>query len=151
MIIQYIAENSCKEISNKVIKSLRKMTEGMQSGDDSGLKNIWDEVCVQAQSGYSGVSGAYLHTIFRLINSEIDALDKEIAWAIWLQTREGDYWADEIEDKVDDGELSYFDQKDVDYNIDDINEYVLYEYVLQKAGSFTNKRIEKAIDEGYDI
>ena len=49
-IIQHVAAEACKEISAKTIRALRKMTEGMQSGDDTPLRNIWDEVCVQMQT-----------------------------------------------------------------------------------------------------
>ena len=36
--IQKVAENACDQVSKNVIKDLRKMKDGMQSGDDSGLK-----------------------------------------------------------------------------------------------------------------
>jgi hypothetical protein len=49
-IIQYVATGACKDISAKTIRTLRKMTEGRQSGDDTPLRNIWDEVCVQMQT-----------------------------------------------------------------------------------------------------
>lgn len=48
-IIRHVANEACEEVSAKVVRSLRKMTEGMQSGDDSPLKTVWDEVCVQRQ------------------------------------------------------------------------------------------------------
>lgn len=34
-ILWYVSNEACKEVSTKVVRSLRKMTEGMQSGDDT--------------------------------------------------------------------------------------------------------------------
>ena len=46
-ILAEIARKACERISRKVILAIQKMTEGRLSGDDSGLKNLWDEVCCQ--------------------------------------------------------------------------------------------------------
>lgn len=46
--------------------------EGLQSGDDSGLQTIWDELCVQAQVEYSVVWDAYEDTMMVIIEAEID-------------------------------------------------------------------------------
>lgn len=48
-IISGVAKIECLKISRKIIRSLQKMTAGMQSGDGTPLKNIWDEICVQFQ------------------------------------------------------------------------------------------------------
>lgn len=42
-LIASISEELCNRITRKVIRCLQQMTEGMQSGDDTPLKNIWDE------------------------------------------------------------------------------------------------------------
>jgi hypothetical protein len=71
-IISAYAERACTDISKKVIKDLRKMTEGIQSGDDSPLKNIWDEVCVQMQGEQSLMWEAYEDIINRLIQAYLN-------------------------------------------------------------------------------
>ena len=48
-IISRLADLECKRVSRKVIRNLQRLTEGMQSGDDSVLANVWDEVCVQVR------------------------------------------------------------------------------------------------------
>jgi len=150
-IIRHVSHKACEEISAKVVKILRKMTEGMQSGDDTPLKNIWDEVCVQVQDEYSVMWDYYLETISSMIEKEVCMLDDLVIGAIWLQTDEGDDWADEIQDRIHDGEIHEYDQESVDYNLDDINEYILNEYVLITASEWTNKRIDKFKDEGYSL
>ncbi len=134
----------------KVIRDLRKITEGMQSGDDSPLKNVWDEICVQMQTEESVMWEVYLDVISSLIKSELKPLSREILQSIWLQTNEGGDWESEIADQISEGELKEYDVT-VACNEDDIAEYILHEYILHAASDFTNKRIEKFIDEGYDV
>ena len=47
-IIYTVAKLSASRIARKAIHDLQQMTVTM-SGDDSGLKNTWDEICVQIQ------------------------------------------------------------------------------------------------------
>jgi len=48
-LIEEIASIESKRIVRRVIQFLQQMTEGRLSGDDSGLRNVWDEVCVQVR------------------------------------------------------------------------------------------------------
>lgn len=66
-IISRLADLECKRLSRKVIRGLQKMTEGMQSGDDSVLANVWDEVCVQVQGQEFVMWDVYLDTISSVI------------------------------------------------------------------------------------
>ena len=88
-ILWHVSHEACKEVSTKVVRSLRKMTEGMQSGDDTTLRNIWDEVCVQSQVERSVMWDAYEETILGLIEQEVRKLDEVIIGAIFLQTDAG--------------------------------------------------------------
>ena len=137
-IISEIAESECNRICRKTIRSLQKMTEGMQSGDDSGLKNIWDEICVQVQSQYSFFWDAYLETINITIAYDVEQLDTPLKRAIWLQTQSGMDWTSEEEnpDSVPIGEC-------VDW---DITDYILNAFVLKTATDWKNKRIEKYLN-----
>ena len=45
-----LARRLCRKISIKVVRSFQKM-HVMMSGDDTPLKNTWDEICVQVQGG----------------------------------------------------------------------------------------------------
>jgi hypothetical protein len=71
-IIKFLAHHACLGISQKVVGTLRKITDGMQSGDNSGLKNIWDEICVQMQDEQSTMWDAYEDTICHIIEFELD-------------------------------------------------------------------------------
>lgn len=114
---------------------------------------------------------AYEDTILRLIAYETGKLDKEVIWAVWLQTGQGEDWdrnnqIDEEENIIRSKDNSGFYFIDiepravftqnkipdtVDYDLDDVTKYILDEYVLKLASEWTNKRIEKYIDEGYSL
>jgi hypothetical protein len=135
-IIHYLADRECQKICRKTILTLQKMTEGMQSGEDTPLKNIWDEVCVQIQSQYSLFWDAYLDTLFGIIVAEVRNLEDYIMQAIWLQTKEALYWEDSDEEIGN-----------APYSEEDITEHILHEYVLSKAADWSNANIREYLDE----
>ena len=129
-IIYDLAEAECKSLSRKVIRSLIKMIDGMQSGDDTTLKNLWDEICVQVQGEESAMWDIYSDIIQSLILSEVVALDAATQQAIWLQTDEGVDWRFEKEDQ------------EVPIVCEDIAKYILDGFVLSAAAEWANKRIK---------
>ena len=126
-IIKDIARRECKRISQKTILTLQKMKDGMQSGEDSPLQNIWDEVCVQVQSDYSVMWSAYADTIEGIIQCDVDLLDPPTKKAIWLQTEGYTDW-----DEEDDAES-------VPWSDEDIVRYILRAYVLSDAADWHNE------------
>lgn len=133
-ILRSIANRECSRVARKVVRTLQGMTQGMQSGDDSGLRNLWDEICVQVQGEESAMWGGYSHTICALIAKNISGLTTELKQAIWLQTDEGADWL------FDEG------PGDVPYSEDDIAAYMLQDFVLHIAADWSNKRIEKYLE-----
>jgi len=136
-LVSRIADRECKRILRKVVRRLQRMTSEMQSGDDSCLKNVWDEVCVQVQGQESTVWDAYLDTIRQLISAYLDELDVELKRAIWLQTDAGIDWATN-EDQEDTREHDIPLPDDTE----DITEHILAD-VLSSAADWTNARIER--------
>jgi hypothetical protein len=61
----------------------------LQSGDDTSLKNIWEEISVQVQDQQSVMWDAYMGTIHALILSKVAGLDAATKQTIWLQTEQG--------------------------------------------------------------
>src|SRR5262245_17782809 len=134
-IISEIAKVECERICRGVIHALQRMTDGMQSGDDTPLKNIWDEVCVQVQLQQSFFWDLYLDTIRLVIRPAVQTLDVSRKQAIWLQTSYGIDWV--IEN--DGPEVPPFCE-------DDIDDYILNDFVLSKAADWRNKRIEEYLE-----
>lgn len=137
-IIAGIAKSECKKISRKVIEIFEGMTEGMQSGDDSSLKSIWDEICVQVKGEESVFWNFYLDILRTQIHYEVENLDITIQQAIWLQTNEG------IDSEIDNvgNEMEKFCK-------DDITDYI-EKIVLSEAADWTNEGIEKYLEGEYD-
>lgn len=133
-IISVIAEKECSRISRKTIRSLCIMKEGMQSGDDTPLRSVWDEVCVQVQGEESVMWDAYLDTMHGIILLNVAELDPFMKQVIWLQTDNGWGWEPESES-----------QEAIPFDDDAIADYILHEYVLLSASGWTNNRIEKYI------
>ena len=160
-IISIFADKECEKVCGKTIRELQCMTEGMQSGDDSGLENIWDEVCVQVQFDQSMFWDLYLEVLDNIIMAEVKNLEEHILRAIWLQTDSANDWKIDMEilqeskinDKLDHS-YNGLVEADPDCNLDDqppyeINEiiyYIRHEYVLAKAGSWSNIRIRRYAD-----
>lgn len=134
-IIWKIADKECNKITRKVILSFQKMIDCLISGDDSGLKNTWDEICVQAQGEKFISWGIYLQEIESRVQCEVEKLDIVIKQAIWLQTREGTEW--EYDGEEDYNQLAICES--------DIVEYIVREFVLSAAARYSNKGIENFI------
>lgn len=137
-IISDLAEAACNRLSRKVIRSLTRMTNGMQSGDDPPLKNVWDEICVQVQGQESVMWDVYSDTIQSRLLEEVTKLDTATKQAIWLQTDESIDWSVDNEDQ------------EVPSVCEDIAQYIFDGFVLSAAGNWTNKRIEKYLERGFE-
>lgn len=138
-IIFDITQRECQSLSRKVIRALTNMTKEMQSGDDSPLKNVWDEVCVQVQGEESVMWDAYLETIQQIIQTKLADLDRATKQAIWLQTNEGSEWSMDNEDN----DTVYYCEEDIEF-------YIMHEFVLSAAADWTNRRIERYLMREYD-
>ena len=139
-IITSIAEHECKRIARRVLRDLQGMTQGMQSGNDSGLANLWNEVCVQVQGQESGMWDYYVEMMREMIEKQVQMLSVELRKAIWLQTDNGFHW-DFDEDEP----------AEIEYSEDDIVDHILREFVLKLAADWKNRRIEKVIARDRDL
>jgi len=168
-IIAAVAEKACEQVATAVIKVLRADKESRLSGDDSGLQNVWDEICVQIRGESSIYWDDYLDTAKRIIEAEVSNLDKSEIEAIWLQTDNGEDWdrdnqSEEEANIVNNGasEFPFIEiisdnelaenkiPESVEYDMEDIAKYIWDNYVYDKAKDFTNKRIQKYLDGDRD-
>lgn len=137
-LIKKIADDEVNRICRKVISMLTKIKD-ILSGDDSGLENAWDEICVQVQSQQSIYWEMYEAMIFNSIEMVVNDIPYHLQQAIWLQTRAGFDWLCDIDDQDEatDCEPSVY--------IDNILNYILGE-ILGKADEWSNPRIRMYID-----
>lgn len=134
----------CQSIIKSVIKVLQK-NESVLLGD-TGLKNMWDEICVIIDDGGGEYYDSCIDTIDGMIAMVLDK-KKFTPWqlsAIWLQTPEGHDWVfDEDNKPLDSFPLMSNDQ--------DIVVYIRDEYVCPAALNWTNKRIRRYSDNQYEM
>ncbi len=139
-ITNQLANTISERISSKVETSLKGMKDGLQSSEDSGLENLWDEVCVQVQAVHSIFWSLYDNLIYGLTLSNVKELEQKLEsyemTAIWLQTDGGKEWMHEASEK--DCGFSYC--------AEDIAEYIAREYVYKKAGTYRNKKIIRYLE-----
>lgn len=67
-------------IVKEVISDLISLNDKnmLLSGDDSGLENIWEEICAQVQFEYSIYWDVYLDTLDNCINRSLSKQPKEV-------------------------------------------------------------------------
>jgi hypothetical protein len=73
-IVMELADEICRRIARRVMRALQGMTGHGLSGDDSGLKNTWDEICVQIQFEQSIFWDAYEYTVTSLVAGYTESL-----------------------------------------------------------------------------
>jgi len=138
LVVNKLADEVCKRITNNTIKQLQKLKAEL-SGEDSGLKNVWDEICVQVQIEYSVSWDEYENMIESIISKYISKLKEFEKIALWYQSNEGWSWLyDNAE--VEDISPPVIDQDIVNYILENIN---------SEAADWKNSRIEKYIENSY--
>ena len=142
-IVRDLAATICKRIAWQTRMALTKMTNCRLSGDDSPLKNTWEEICVQMQGAGSVCWSAYEATINALITGYVGELKRFELEAIWLQTDDA---LDQMDEEVERNRLSE-DRPGV--NDGSVVDYIRKDYVLSSASDWSNSRIRKYIDSGY--
>ena len=91
--------NSDSEVELQVKRLLRQLISELQdmqdtlSGDDSGLVNVWDEICAQQQIEEFCSWDAYDLTIRSLIEGTVSEMSRAEQLELWLQTETGWSWA----------------------------------------------------------
>lgn len=134
-VVRAVAEQAGRGVTRQVIAALQRMEDTL-SGDDSGLKTTWDEICVQLQDEMSFTWDAYDETVRAIVGEYVAALPKHEREAIWLQTDAGGDWGGEEPERRE--AYPVFDEE--------IVEYLTREYVYAEAGRWSNTRIRAFID-----
>jgi len=137
-ILEKFADEISEKISRKTISSLQKIKNTL-SGDDTGLKNAWDEICLQKQDEESIYWGKYDDIVQNLILVQIKGIKEHEKLAILLQTEGGfNLEDDNIKQEIKDNNTSFF--------IEDLARHISDNYVYEKASIYKNKRIKKYLN-----
>jgi hypothetical protein len=140
-ILREFAEALAESLTKQVIRRLQQLKNSTLSAEDSGLKNPWDEICVQVQSEHSHAWRAYLQTSRGVIRTAVRRLAPHEQYALWLQTESGIVRS---EDQQEDGAVDF-------ENESEIVEYLLEQYLLPAAEDWSNARIRSFLESGEGI
>lgn len=135
-IVRDLAEGVCQRITRRVIRLLQEMTDIQLLGDDSVLRNVWDEVCAQIQFEESIYWDAYEHTITSLVAGEFDKLTSFEREAVWLRSPQGEDWRWKEEEEREPSPV--IDSQAIDH--------IVREFVYAEAGRWSNPQIRQYLD-----
>lgn len=90
-VLKKFSEDIADRIVRKTVSELKKNSDTL-SGDDSGLKNAWEEICAQIQVESSYFWEAYEGIAWSIISCHTAKLKHHELLAIWFQTDEGEDW-----------------------------------------------------------
>ncbi len=124
------------------IGNLRKINSNDLLSGDSGLKDTWEEICVQVQGEESGYWEQYLETIDQVLEGVLYALSREEQLAIWTSTDEGWDWVCDHHDENDGEDSAPYDQDAVIRK--------LREELLFLAGDFESPTVSKFLQRHED-
>jgi hypothetical protein len=136
-IVWNLAKQVCQRVTRRVIRNLQKLDSGLQAGDDSGLTNAWEEICVQVQGQESVMWDAFDLTVRQSVSREVAELLPYEREAIWLQTPSGEGWDAEDEESRDEYPVV----------VDEIVDYLTNKYIYSAAGEWSNRHIRKYVEQ----
>lgn len=146
-LIREYAEKAADEITRKSIRAMQRIADTL-SGEDSGLANAWDELCVQVQDEDSCSRDAYDGTLYQIVSQYVEALPMCDLHALWLQTESGWDWLREIqhplETELENG--SKQDMPKIPCDSDEVVNHIINTYVLSRAEYYSNRKINKFIE-----
>jgi hypothetical protein len=137
-IVSDLADVVCKRIARQTRMALTKITDCRLSGEDSPLKNSWEEICVQCQTEESSAWSAYEETIRAYVTGFVEQLQRHEIEAIYLQTEDACDLTDEEAE-----------QKPLPVNESCVVDYIIKQHLYTLADGWSNKRIREFIDRGY--
>jgi hypothetical protein len=135
-VVHQLAEHVALRLTRRATRDLQRMTEHLGIGDDSGLTNVWEEICVQVQFQESVMWDVYVETANTLLAGDVENLLPHEREALWLQTPEGVDW--DCEDEADRDAYPVLN--------DDVVEYLWRDYLLPEADRWSNRRIRAHLD-----
>ena len=130
-IVNAISHEAAQRLTRKVIADLQSMRDTL-SGDDSGLKTTWDEICVQVQDQELIFWDVHDEIVRNMIGGHVAELAKYEREAIWMQTDAGIDWV--CEEPEDRAAYPIVDA--------DIIDYLIHKYVYSEAADWSDARID---------
>lgn len=131
------------KLTRRVARQFQQMRDPsmLSSGQDSGLKSVWDEICVQQQTFESADWSAHERMIERANIAIIESMDAQQKQVLWVLTEKGWSWHYDVSKGIEPDE-------DEAIPIDADLVEMLTTRLLSFASDFMNARIRKYLDRG---
>lgn len=151
-LLEKYAEPLCRRIAYGVRRDLQTLFDtSMQSGDDSGLNNLWDEICVQVQGEESIFWDMYVDLIDSCIESRANKLKPHELMTIWWQNEDLENNTDSLSITKANEYDEPWDLEDNSYLMEDIVTYIRNTYIFGEAQNYRNKAISEYLFRGYEF
>lgn len=126
------ARKIAQQLADETIAQLQGMRDRL-SGDDSGLENAWEEICVQVQGEESTFWASYEDVIDTCVDQRLEGYEQHEKVALWFATEDSWEW------------LEGHRARDLDVNSVPVDlsaiTAAIRRQVLQAASDFENDRI----------
>jgi len=130
-IVRSLAQRCSERVTRAAIAQLESIDAGLL-GDDTGLSNLWEEICAQVQRRTSPWWRHYQDAIWLVVDEQVAGLEDFERAAIWLQTPEGDSWYCKEES----------DRRPYPASGTDIVRYIVHEHLLFEAAYWRSPAID---------
>ncbi len=148
-IEQHLVAAWASQLSDKLIKEAILSLEAMDSQEmlsgESGLKNVWEEICVQVQDEQSFFWGTYVEIMEELLAGHVEMLDVDARLALWTLTNSG--W-----EYIDDHQADDAAGLDIPVAADEIVA-MLMDRLLSAAANHESRSISRFLlrhEDGFD-
>lgn len=138
------AEAAATVVAEKAVAGLSKCSVTL-SGDDSGLRNAWEEVCVQVQGEESFFWDTYQQFMHDIVLAELEKMPNRDLVAMWLQTDAGWDWHSDFEYEHEDRERG---TPTAPYGLSDIADFIVEDRLLSMAETYSNRNIRAYLGDG---
>lgn len=131
-----------KPLLARAVRQLQAMTgECLVSGNDSPLRNTWEEICAQVQEEEWLSWDVHMQTVDAILGGHLEELHRDELLALWLQTEEAWDWVYNHH-----ADAHGYDTAPVCR--DHVVRY-LRRLLLEAAGDYSNKRIRAALERSF--
>lgn len=128
-------EHAAGRLVRRAIRELSATEASGLAGDDSVLRTLWDEICVQVQGEHSVSWWAFEEGVRGVLGTLLRDANEATLRALWLATPEGEDWIWDAPPE----------EGTVPYLADDITE-LLWQRLYGAAADCDNERIRSYLD-----
>lgn len=151
-LIRQYANVVADKVCDGVIEDLKQITTTL-SGDDSGLRNTWEEICVQVQGEESFFWDAYQTVMHDAILGALMTVEQRDLASLWLQSEEGWSWSWDMEneDPAIGNDAAKAEATEIPFDQEEIAKYIIQEHLMVRAENYSNQRIATFLGEDDEL